>query len=153
MNVRDILAKERRLSQIKTYIKDLEVGQKIDDVFVVMYKQMVPFNNKPNEYYLKFTLKDATGEVAGRVWQGVFSLNDILRNDYPVRVRGSVVEFKGALQINVEEAQPVSPDEVDDRDFIPEGPYSKEQLEKRLDGIIETLPKSPGLSFLHRDGA
>jgi 3'-5' exoribonuclease len=150
LNVRDILAKERRLSQIKTYIKDLEVGQKIDDVFVVMYKQMVPFNNKPNEYYLKFTLKDATGEVAGRVWQGVFSLNDILRNDYPVRVRGSVVEFKGALQINVEEAQPVSPDEVDARDFIPEGPYSKEQLEKRLDGIIETLPKSPGLSFLRR---
>lgn len=111
---------------------------------------MVPYNNKPNEYYLKFILKDASGELAGRVWQGVYSLNDLMTDGYPIRIKGSVVEFKSALQINVDDALPVSPDEVDAKDFIPEGPYSKAELEKRLDTLIETLPKSPGLNFLRK---
>lgn len=109
---------------------------------------MVPYNNKPNEYYLKFNLKDATGEVSGRVWQGVFTLNELMKDGYPIKIKGSVVEFKGSLQINVDEAYAINPEEVDPRNFIPEGPFTKEQLDKRLDSIIEALPKSPSRNFL-----
>ncbi|HOP54823.1 MAG TPA: hypothetical protein PKX45_09380, partial [Bacillota bacterium] len=80
--------------KIKTFIKDLTVGQKIDDIFVIKGKQMVPYSSKPNEYYLKFTLADASGEASGRIWQGVFSLNEVIEDGYPYRIRGSVVEFK-----------------------------------------------------------
>ncbi|MDD2431011.1 MAG: HD domain-containing protein [Firmicutes bacterium] len=113
-------------------------------------KQMVPYNNKPNEYYLKFTLTDASGEVSGRIWQGVFSLNEIMENGYPYKIKGSVVEFKGSLQINVDDLQKVPYEEVEVEDFIPAGPYTKEQLDKRLRDLIDSLPKSSGLTLLRK---
>ncbi|HOA91494.1 MAG: 3'-5' exoribonuclease YhaM family protein [Bacillota bacterium] len=136
--------------KIKTFIKDLTVGQKIDDIFVIKGKQMVPYSSKPNEYYLKFTLADASGEASGRIWQGVFSLNEVIEDGYPYRIRGSVVEFKGALQVNVDDLAKVAPEDVRAEDFIAAGPYSTKDLDRRLTDLIESLPKSSGLTLLRK---
>lgn len=109
-----------------TFISDLAAGMEVDDFFFLAAAEARL--SKTGEPYLALRLSDKSGTVDARVWEDAPGCSETLSRDSFARIRGTVVSYRNRLQVNVKQAEPVGSRGLDQRDFLPGGYRSTEEL-------------------------
>ena len=119
------------------YISDMDVGDQIEGFFLLQdaYAKTT-MSGKP---FLSMVLSDCTGTIDAQVWDysGPVTPKD---SGNVVKIRGTVSEFKGTLQITVERFRiAVSDDQYNISDLDPTAPIDVEAVWKKLQEIVDTI--------------
>lgn len=122
------------------YIKDLKEGDRMSDIYMCKHKQSaVTKNGKP---YDNVILQDKTGTIDAKVWDpnnaGIEEF-DVL--DY-IEVHGDVINFQGALQVNVKRVRRCKEGEYDPAQYLPVSSKNIDTMMKELLEYIESIQNS-----------
>lgn len=127
------------------YIETLREGERVGEIYLCKHKQTaLTKNGKP---YENLILQDKTGTLDAKIWdpnsQGIEDF-DVM--DY-IHVVGDVINFQGALQLNVKRVRKVREGEYDPADYLPVSGKDIGQMYQELLGYIASL-KNPYLKKL-----
>jgi len=118
------------------YIKDIHVGDKISDAFLVAEKNMaVSHKGSP---YLNIRLKDKTGEIEGRVWDNAVDLSKRFDRGDIIYIRCRATSYKNTIQLSISEVKKVGDSELDPSDFLP---VSGSNIDKMFEELMEFVEK------------
>lgn len=119
------------------FIRDMSVGDQLEGFFLLQDAFIkTTMGGKP---FLSMVLSDCTGTIVSQVW------------DYPgpvtpkdtgavVKIRGTVSEFKGTLQITVQRLRLAdSSDQYNISDLVPTAPIDVEATWQKLQEIVDTI--------------
>ena len=121
----------------RNFVNAINAGQEIDDIFIVREKQLA--FKRDGDPYLTLGLADRSGDIKGVAWDNVEALNKtFVAGDY-VRIKGSAAEYRGALQLVVQQLDRLDPAEIDPRDFLPTTERDVDQMLSRLVQISRTV--------------
>lgn len=127
-------------------LKNLEGALIFSDNFLVTSKSVLKTN--AGKAYLSLTLKDASGEIDGRVWDNVSEISSRFEaNDY-VQVSGSLVTHLGKHQVKILDLKQVEAEGLDPGDFMP---TTKESIDEMWDAyrkLISTIGDEGLRTFL-----
>ncbi len=111
----------------------------------------VASNGKP---FLNLTLSDKTGTIDGKVWDyaGPISTAD---EGKVVKVRGSVSEFRGALQVTIDRIRLAGDgDQYDVESLVPTAPIDADEMLRKIERLLDTITdadyKAVSLELLRR---
>jgi len=121
----------------RVYISDLEVGARVDEVFLVEDKTLR--TTRSGNPFLALELRDRTGTVQARVWERARKFADMVQAGGFVRVEGQVEDFNGRLQINVTALESVSEKSVRLEEFRPVSRRDPETMETELAGLLALI--------------
>ncbi len=128
------------------YVKDLDSGKRIQDLFFVKTKTMaIDRQGKP---YLIVVLSDKTGDVEARLWENVehfskkFEANDI------VMIDGWTQLYQGKIQIKLIKIFKSEEPVLNMEEFFPVGRLKKDELLREVKNLLETYVTDRYLSQL-----
>ena len=116
----------------KTFVNLIEPGQTIDDIFVARDKQLA--YKKNGEPYLTLSVVDRTGAMKAVAWDNVHTISKAFATGDYVRVEGTVVEYRDALQLVVRHLERGEASEVDARDYLP---ATERDVDRMIDQLIQ----------------
>jgi 3'-5' exoribonuclease len=135
-------------------IAEMKKGDRIEGIFSVHYTKPITIYKFGTMF--EFRLADRTGQMTAKYWGGddqteVMRVYDTIGEDAVVRVRGTVIEYKGQLELAInpkdgEGIRVLKDGEYDIRELIPtreDIPQLKARLKERIDSVTE-----PNLSRL-----
>jgi 3'-5' exoribonuclease len=114
-------------------ISVLRPGQDVDGVFACTRKDRL--TTRSGSPYLALELRDRSGTLSARAFQGADALAGRFERGDLVRVRGRVERFRDALTLEVSDIARVADDGIDPGQFLP---VAYRDLEE-LDGFLEHL--------------
>jgi len=117
-----------------TFVADLTAGDAVDDIFAL---RKVELREYQNGKMISLELGDRSGRVKGVIWSASSEILKTLEVGLVYRVKGTITTYKGETQITVERAVPAK--SFDPRDFLPVGPFSREELDCRLSDTINSV--------------
>ncbi|MCE5239077.1 HD domain-containing protein [bacterium] len=154
----------------KQMVADLQPNQTVSSFFAVSQRSLIPFKNKSGSY-LDLLLSDRSGSVIGRVWDGAEQIAEVCQPGSVVKVEGRVDEYRGKLQIIVEDVAPAEPGEYDRADMLEaaardtgellsevfeflgqvSNPYLRQLLESFFgdDAFVQAFAEAPGAKRQH----
>jgi len=104
----------------KVYVRDLEQGERVHTVFLLTRKaKHVGRSGKP---YLALVLSDKTGDVDGRIFDGIEQFEPTFGTGDYVLVQGEVISFHGKPQILVSTIERLDPEPIDRKEFTSPAP-------------------------------
>lgn len=99
-----------------TFIKDLQANSPLDQVFLVVEKELR--TTRKGDPYLLCTLADKTGRLSARMWQANEGFFQSIPVEGFLHVRGRVEDYKGTLQVIIEACRPWPKDKVNIEDYL-----------------------------------
>ena len=127
------------------YIESLREGERIKEVYLVKSKNRAL--TKAGKPYDSVILQDKTGTLDAKIWdvngQGI---DDFEALDY-ILVGGDITSFQGNLQCSISYAKRMSPDTVDQKDYLPVSDRDVDEMYEELMGYVKSV-KNPYLSQL-----
>lgn len=131
------------------FCEEIEVGDEIREVFCVGTTERKMGKNGP---FLRLSLLDRTGSLAGVAWDEVDRLAEVMVEGRYARISGVVTEYRGEPQLKVVEAEPVG-GPVDPAEFLPRGTIDGETSLAGIEALVETMADRPlrdlARAFLH----
>lgn len=118
------------------FANELNPGDAVDDLFALAEK--VRGVKRNGDAYLSLTIADRTGRVKGVVWDNADALSALCAEGDFVRVKGSVSEYKGALQVVIRSMEKVD-NGIEPSDFLPSTARDCTQMIERLQSITNTI--------------
>lgn len=93
-------------------IKDILDNQTVEGVFLV--REVTKGETKNGKPFLALTIMDATGEIAGRVWENAERYLDSCPPGATIRVKAQAQAYRGVLQLRVDHLEKceVPPEEM-----------------------------------------
>lgn len=116
------------------FVAELAAGSAVDELFAL---RKVELKEYPNGKMIVIEAGDRTGRIKGVIWSASPELYKSLIPGEIFRIRGTVTTYKGEPQITVERAELTK--DYDPGDFLPTGPFTKEDLDQRLSLAIEDI--------------
>jgi 3'-5' exoribonuclease len=116
-------------------IAELRPGQRFSGVYACVRKDRLSARN--GSIYLSMELRDRTGSIPARAFREVDRLAGRFERGDAIRVSGKVERFRGELVAEVEDIQPVDPEELDPAEFLPTAYRDAEEL----NGFLEHLTR------------
>lgn len=116
-------------------VKDLNEGDLVEEVFLVKGKGV--YTSRNGNPYLSLRLSDRTGEIEGRLWEGIDDWVKTMKEGDFLRIKGRVVGFRGQRQINIKEMASVQ--EVDIKEFLPSSERDIEEMVDELRADIDMV--------------
>ncbi|MDR4507476.1 MAG: HD domain-containing protein [Candidatus Brocadiaceae bacterium] len=129
----------------RKYVSNVKNGEVIDDIFLVLKKDVRETREK--KPYLSLQLADKSGSIEARKWDAKSALCDSFTIDDFVRIKGVVETFNNTLQMRVADIFPVADDQVSLGEFIPSTDKNISEMMNELKQIIKTI-QDPYLSKL-----
>lgn len=127
-------------------LKNMESALIFSENFLVTSKSMLKTN--AGKAYLSLTLRDASGEIDGRVWDNVDTISSRFdSNDY-VHLTGSLVTHQGKHQVKILNISRVEAEEVDPGDYLASTTKSIDEMWENLNGLIGSLTDESLRTFL-----
>lgn len=114
-------------------VSGLRPGQEVDGVFACTRKDRLM--TRTGSPYLALELRDRTGSVSARAFQGADALGGRFERGDVVRVRGKVERFRDELVLEVSDIARAGDDAVDPARFLPTAYRDLDEL----DGFLEHL--------------
>src|SRR5262245_63779086 len=120
----------------RRYVEQLVDGDNVDEVYLVVDKQLRANRNGNN--YIQLDLGDRTGTINARMWNAgeplfrSFDAGDFLQ------VKGKVQLFQGSLQIILNTFDKFDANRVELTDFLP---HTKQDVSKLLERLKATVRK------------
>ncbi len=120
-------------------ISEIKKGDRVESFFVIKSVDSKVTNNSNTNKYLDFNLGDATGDINAKLWESNEEIESKLKQNTLVKVKGSVNEWRGKLQLKIEMIRPAEErDEVNICDYVAVAPYSPEKM---YDDVLNYLSK------------
>ncbi|MBI5677627.1 MAG: hypothetical protein HZC52_03875, partial [Planctomycetes bacterium] len=94
----------------RTYISSLKSGESLEDVFLVLKKEVKETREK--KPYLNLQLADKSGFLEARKWDATRQQCESFNKDAFVKIKGVVETFNNILQIRITEICPVPDTQV-----------------------------------------
>ena len=119
------------------FIKDLNEGDRISDVYLCKIKQSsVTKNGKPYENVI---LQDKTGTIDAKVWEpNNAGIDEFDTLDY-IEVFGEVNNFQGVLQVNVKRIRVCREGEYNPADYLPVSSKDNDKMYQQLLSFVESI--------------
>ncbi len=117
------------------FVADLQAEQSVTSFFLIASKE-VRTGQKSGKPYLQLELRDRTGAIDARVFQGVEIATETVRLDEVVKVKGRVDLWQGKKQLVIEQIRPAKPEEFELGDFLPHTKRDVEELFAELKGFV-----------------
>ncbi len=119
------------------FIRDMSIGDQLEGFFLLQdaYAKTT-MGGKP---FLSMVLSDCTGTIDAQIWDytGPITPKD---DGAVVKIRGTVSEFKGTLQITVDRLRLAdSNDQYNISDLVPTAPIDVEATWQKLQEIVDTI--------------
>ena len=128
------------------FVKDIQEGEQIRDLFLVSNKALLSSNTgKP---YINLSLRDRTGQVECRVWDRAEEIAKRFDRDDIVEATGSAIQYQGRIQLKVQDVRRVE-GEADLSDFLPVSRKGIDLLWQELQALVAGIA-DPDLSRLLR---
>jgi 3'-5' exoribonuclease len=122
---------------MRRYVHELGDGEQIEEVFLVVDKQLRA--NKNGNLYLQLDLRDRTGMMNGRLWNaGEHLFRSFDSGDF-LRVKAKVQLFQGSLQMILSHLERVEAEQIVLADFLPHTEQDVGKLFEKLRGILMKL--------------
>ncbi|HSD24187.1 MAG TPA: OB-fold nucleic acid binding domain-containing protein [Solirubrobacterales bacterium] len=118
-----------------TRIAELRPGQRFTGTYACVRKDRLSARN--GSIYLSLELRDRSGSIPARAFREVDRFAGRFERGDAIRVSGRVERFRGELVAEVEEIQPIDPNELDPAEFLPAAYRDAEELE----GFLEHLTR------------
>ncbi len=115
------------------FIDSIRLGDAVDDFFVLAEKNLRRKQDGAN--FLNVTLSDKTGRIKGVVWDNADRIAGAVNTDDFVRVRGSVSEYGGRLQLVIKDMEKCPREAVNAADFIP---ATLRDIDAMFDRLVKT---------------
>ncbi|MGL4731334.1 MAG: 3'-5' exoribonuclease YhaM family protein [Clostridium sp.] len=114
-------------------IEKFAKGERIENYFLIKAIDCKFTNNSTTNKYLDVTLTDSTGVINAKLWEVSKELETMFTENMLVRVRGTVNEYRGKLQLKIDRIRKLNDeDNVDIEDFVPTAPYKSEEMYELL---------------------
>lgn len=123
------------------FIKDIQPNQPINNIYVV--SQPILRNTTRGDLYIAMFLSDKTGKLNSRMWQATEEIYQQIPPEGYVHIRGKSELYQGALQIVINDIQPVDPSKVNPADYIPRTEKDVAQMYKEMLGILAAIENEP----------
>ena len=127
-------------------LKEYSANERFEGIFLVTEWREAAFKNKPGTYVI-LTCQDVSGSMAGKLWEVDAQRQQWLKENDIFKMGGQVTEFRGILELAIDSIVPVPEQEVDLSLLLPASPHSAENLEKRLNELVQNV-KDPYLNTL-----
>lgn len=118
----------------KIFIKDLQINQNIDSVFIV--KKLEAKTTKTGSEYLNLVLVDNSGEIEAKYWDGFETFYAGLTENSIVKILAEVKEFNKRLQLNIKKGFIADANEYVLEDLII---HTKKNIEKMFSEMTEVV--------------
>lgn len=115
----------------KQYIKDLAIGNNVNDIFYLRDRRQLP--KRDGGKFLVLQLQDRTGVINGKIWDDVEELFSETQPGNFVKVQGNVSEYNGALEITIMDIQKIADNQIQPSDFIE---TTKNDIEKMYQELL-----------------
>jgi 3'-5' exoribonuclease len=139
--------KGAHLAAKSLYVKDINTGDRIDDLFIAAEKTLA--YSQKGAPYLNLRLQDRTGDVDAKVWENALAWDKLFKKGDVLRVQGRALSFKNAVQVSVAGLQKVNDSDVDIAIFLPAAKRDRNEMFTELLGYCEQV-KTPCLKALLR---
>jgi len=133
---------KRKEAMAHRLIKDLKVGDTVDQYFLVKRKDL----RKTRSYdeFINVVLTDVSGDIRGKIWKERIHLGTLFRQGDFVRVKAAVDQYGEYPQLIIEDIENIN--KLKERGrftgfelslLVPRTSYDVDELYQRLMGIIE----------------
>ncbi len=129
----------------KIFITELKPNHEVVSSFVVTEKQLRV--TRSGASFVTLRLVDRTGEVVGRIWENAEALEPLITVGEAISITGRCESYKGELQLNILQVEPLDRRAVDPGDFLPVCPLDLNVLYQQLKRTVAAI-KSPPLRLL-----
>lgn len=126
------------------YVSGLCQGARVDDVFLISSKSLAESRN--GSLYIRLQLADRTGSIDGFKWDADEETYNQLSSDEFVHVRGSVRNFNGKLQVDIESMRACT-HKIDPSDFIARSDKDTDEMIKDVLKLVASV-RHPHLKAL-----
>ena len=130
-------------------LKDCKAGDRFEGIVLVNEWKEVAFRQKPGAY-LSLMCQDRSGMIQGKMWNYDPQVIEWLHNQDIFRVKASASEYRGTLDLTIETLRMVPEDAVDLSDLLPSSPVTAEELEHRLESLVNKIAQ-PELKTLLKE--
>lgn len=121
----------------RQYVDRLSDGDNVDEVFLVIDKQLRA--NRNGNPYIQLELGDRSGSLTGRMWNAGEQLFRSFESGDFLRVKGKVQLFQGSIQLIVNSFEKHDSARVELTDFMPHTKQDVSKLLERLKGAVRKI--------------
>lgn len=119
------------------FVRDLKEKETVSAPFLVKYAAVG--TDKNGKAFMNVVLMDKSGEIEARVWDDVSRYAASIVRDNFVHLEGRVQSYQGRKQLVINRAQPLREDQVEVKDYVPEGTLDVEELYTQLLSYVDTM--------------
>src|SRR5581483_10030046 len=127
----------KAVAMTRRYVEQLADGESVEDVFLVVDKQLRA--NRNGNLYLQLELRDRTAAMSARLWNAGEPLFRSFEPGDFLLVKGKVQLFQGALQMILSHIERVETEKVELADFLPHTEQDVNKLYERLCTLLRKL--------------
>ncbi|MCL4468471.1 MAG: HD domain-containing protein [Deltaproteobacteria bacterium] len=121
----------------KTMISELKEGMIVDSTFLIKGKTFG--TGKTGKDYLTLIIGDKSGDMDARVWDNAKDIDSMVGVNNIVQVRGRVNNFKGKLQISIDEIRWIDRASVEIADYMIMSPRLADDMFYELKMLMSTI--------------
>ncbi len=128
----------------KDFVKDFVIGQSVLTPLAIYDKRLNQFTNRSGQpaYGLMLSVGDRSGRISAINWNAAQELHQRVGIDQVWMVGGKVQEYRGSLQLVVEQIVPAPTAQIDMADYIPGSDFDREVLWRRLQAVMQSIDNS-----------
>jgi 3'-5' exoribonuclease len=123
------------------------LGKEVVSFYLVAEKDLR--EGKNNAYYLRLRLQDKTGSIAANLWKDAQKEAEGFSEGDVIKVKATVVEYKGQLQFNLAKIRFADHSEYEIEEFLARSKKDPEQLSGQFFGFVDKV-ENPFLNKLLR---
>lgn len=128
----------------RQYIRDFKPGDRVESTFFLQKLTLAPFRDPSRGMYLTMTLGDRTGQIQGRIWERAEEIAGGLDEQTVVRVTGVAEEYRGQIQLAVQDITPHSDQSPAlFAEFLPAVRSDVRRLQAQLEKILLSIDSEP----------
>jgi 3'-5' exoribonuclease len=121
----------------RTFINEIRENDLVEGVFWVKEKAMP--TTRTGSPYLRVRLTDRTGEIEGRIWDGVEEFADLFEREDFIQIKAQANSYQERMQLNIKSLKKVGVAEVSLEDFLPASEHDPEEMLGELIEIAEGI--------------
>ena len=137
----------------RTFINEIRENDLVEGIFWV--KEKATPVSRTGAPYLRVRLADRTGEIEGRVWDGVEEFADLFERDDFIRIKAQATSYQDRVQLNIKSIKKVEEAEVSLDEFLPSSARDPDEMLAELveisQGIENDYLKKLVMAFLENE--
>lgn len=131
----------------RIYIKDIDVANRINDLFLVTDKNLAV--SQKGMPYLSLRLRDKTGTMEARVWENADEINKLFQAGDVIEIRARAVSFRNTIQLAVSHIRKIDDSQIEPADYSPTTDYDIDDMFETLTQLTETITSPHLKALLH----